>query len=197
VTDTPGQLIMQYRIPLPADYDMAIIRERILTRGSALDERAGLICKAYCIRERGVHGALANEYAPFYVWADATAAADFLWHRSGFHGIVADFGRPVVRTWVPIERAAGAVLPTAVRSARIRTTGIAEDCDLAEVAAELAGRVRQISPATTQLSVAGIDPRTWQAVEFSTSADPGAAPGPGWSDYSVLHVSAPASSGRS
>ena len=45
---------MQYEIPLPADYDMGIIRHRVATRGSALDDWAGLGVKAYLIRERGV-----------------------------------------------------------------------------------------------------------------------------------------------
>jgi hypothetical protein len=33
---------MQYSIPLPADYDIAIIKERVATRGHALDAYPGL-----------------------------------------------------------------------------------------------------------------------------------------------------------
>lgn len=58
---------MQYDIALPAGYDMTIIRERVATRGHALDDRAGLGLKAYLIRERGVAGSPVNQYAPFYL----------------------------------------------------------------------------------------------------------------------------------
>jgi hypothetical protein len=58
---------MQYEITLPADYDMEIIRERVATRGAALDDFAGLGLKAYLIRERGVDGSPVNQYAPFYL----------------------------------------------------------------------------------------------------------------------------------
>ncbi len=64
---TAGQMLMQYPIGLPADYDMNVIRERVRTRGSALDDRAGLNLKAYCVRERAVDGSSVNAYAPFYL----------------------------------------------------------------------------------------------------------------------------------
>jgi hypothetical protein len=58
-------LLMHCPIALPADYDMAVIRERVGTRGSALDDRKGLRRKAYCVRERGIGGSPVNQYAPF------------------------------------------------------------------------------------------------------------------------------------
>lgn len=91
-----GAVALHYPINLPADYDMAIIRERIRTRGHALDDRKGLVLKAYCLREVGVDDSRINQYAPFYLWDSAAAAADFLWGGAGFGGIVDDFGRPTV-----------------------------------------------------------------------------------------------------
>lgn len=54
---------MQYRIALPADYDMEIIRDRVLTTGHRMDGFSGLEFKAYLIQEK-VRGAAQNAYAP-------------------------------------------------------------------------------------------------------------------------------------
>ena len=40
-------LAMQYRISLPADYDMAVIRDRVARNGQVLDDYEGLGQKAY------------------------------------------------------------------------------------------------------------------------------------------------------
>ena len=58
---------MQYRLTLPADYDMEIIRRRVARKGHLLDDWEGLGLKAYLVRERGVHGSPVNQYAPFYL----------------------------------------------------------------------------------------------------------------------------------
>ncbi|WP_233528598.1 DUF4865 family protein [Antrihabitans stalagmiti] len=190
----PGQLIMQYAIALPADYDMAVIRERVRTRGHALDHRAGLGFKAYCVRERGVDGALVNQYAPFYLWDDAPAAGDFLWNRAGFQAIVDDFGRPSVRTWVPVGRRLGQAPAAAVRFGRIRTTPLGADADLTKVAADLRSHVETAAEKSehTHLSVAGIDPTSWCTVEFVAGAEMDDTD-PDWLTYSVLHLSEPTS----
>lgn len=49
--------LMHDEIVLPADYDMSIIRERVASRGAALDAFGGLGAKAYGIREVGVRDA--------------------------------------------------------------------------------------------------------------------------------------------
>jgi hypothetical protein len=91
-------IAMQYEITLPADYDMQIIRDRVGTTGHLLDSYPGLGVKAFLIRQRGVDGATSNQYAPFYLWADAAGAASFLWSGVGFAAILRDFGRPIVQT---------------------------------------------------------------------------------------------------
>ncbi|GGL93149.1 DUF4865 family protein [Nakamurella endophytica] len=193
---TPGQLLLHYPITLPRDYDMAVIRERVATRGAALDGRAGLAVKAYCIREHGVAGSPVHQYAPFYLWDDAGAAADFLWRGAGFQGIVADFGRPVVHTWVPQARADGAVRAGGVRSAVLRSRTLAADADLVATARELSSATeRRAGEPGVHLAVAGIDPTSWRSVEFWTSGEPATDlhrhAGEGATVFTVLHVSQP------
>jgi hypothetical protein len=166
-----SQLLMQYPITLPADYDMQIIRDRVRTRGSALDSRAGLLCKAYCIREAGIAEARLNQYAPFYLRADARAAADFLWHGTGFDGIVRDFGRPEVRTWIPETRVLGPARAASVTHAAVRVAPIPADGDL-EAVEQLTSRVHQRrGDDRVHLALGGVDPRMWQTVEFDTVSD--------------------------
>ncbi|WBB69541.1 DUF4865 family protein [Micromonospora sp. WMMD812] len=184
---------MQYPIALPTDYDMDIIRTRVRTRGGALDNRRGLRCKAYCIREAGVDGSQVNQYAPVYLWADSSAAAEFLWGAQGFDGIVRDFGRPRVRTWVPSALGVGGCGRSDVTHAWLRTEAIAQEADLVTVAEMLTARVdaRARRP-ETHLAFAGIDPTTWQAVEFTTVAGLGRAAIPtDGTLFTVLHVSEP------
>ncbi|WP_220093551.1 DUF4865 family protein [Flexivirga caeni] len=185
------QLLLQYPITLPTDYDMQIIEERVRTRGPAFDDRAGLICKAYCVRVADSAESPVNEYAPFYLWGDSAAAAQFLWRGAGFDGIVRDFGRPAIHTWGPEAAAAGAVPPGAVTYATVRSTPIAQSADLVEVAATLAARVRDAGRQPgTHLAVAGIDPSSWRAVEFMTT-DGAPVVDEHTTSYCVLHVSQP------
>jgi len=187
-----SQLVMQYPITLPADYDMQIIRDRVRTRGGALDDRAGLLCKAYCIREAGVAGSPINQYAPFYLWADTGAAADFLWHGSGFDGIVRDFGRPEVRTWVPVTRVLGPAPATSVTHAVVRTAPVPADADLVEAVEQLTVRVEQRGgDDRVHLALGGVDPRAWQTVEFATVAELDAVEAEG-TVFTVVHTSQPA-----
>jgi hypothetical protein len=135
-----------------------------------------------------------NEYAPFYLWADSGAAAKFLWGGPGFDNIVRDFGRPVVHTWLPAALGSGGRDRSEVTHAWSRTEVIGDRTDLAEAAEALTARVaaRAEDPAT-HLAVAGIDPATWQTIEFTTVTGPATAP-PGATRYTVLHISQPGAS---
>jgi uncharacterized protein DUF4865 len=93
-------ITMQYRISLPADYDMDIIRRRIAERGHLTDDFPHLSFKAYLYADR-THTPTAgreNLYAPFYLWHNTEGMNAFL-GGAGFAGVVESFGRPVVRTW--------------------------------------------------------------------------------------------------
>jgi len=61
-------IIMQYRFTLPADYDMSIIEQRILSKGSKLDGFPGLLFKAFLFscRDDAALSAEENRYAPLY-----------------------------------------------------------------------------------------------------------------------------------
>lgn len=196
-TTLTGQLLMHYPIDLPADYDMDIIRRRVATRGSATDDRRGLLCKAYCVSEAGADGSTTNRYAPFYIWTDTRAAAEFLWGGTGFDGIVRDFGRPRVLSWLPAAGAGGHCAATDVTAAVLRTQQIPRDAELTEVARGLAARVEERGDdACVHLTFAGIDPTTWATVEFTTYAEaqPPAygEPGVETTVFGVLHISRPA-----
>jgi len=90
-------ITMQYRIVLPADYDMEIIRRRIAERGHLTDDFPQLSFKAYLYADRSA-GNRENLYAPFYLWHDTQGMNTFL-GGMGFAGVVESFGRPIVHTW--------------------------------------------------------------------------------------------------
>ncbi len=155
-----------------------------------LDGYEGLGLKAYLIRERGVERSVVNQYAPFYLWADAAAAASFLWSGVGFAGIVRDVGRPPVQTWIGGTHHPGparAEVPThAVRT----VAPLPADADPTDVAAatDAVLRAGRDEPGLHSASY-GIDPRTWELVRFSLHAGrPGNAAG---ELYQVLHLSTP------
>ncbi|NEW77322.1 DUF4865 family protein [Streptomyces rhizosphaericus] len=183
-------LAMQYRITLPADYDMKIIRRRVETKGPLLDDFPGLGLKAYGIRERGVDGSPVHQYAPFYLWTAPEAMNRFLW-GPGFQGIVRDFGRPPVEHWqgLGFERgpAAGATPRAATRHAE-PVPAAADPASAVEGAlARLAERARKDGVHTTAL---GIDPRGWELIHF-TLWEESAPPSEPGDHYQVLHLSAP------
>lgn len=95
-------IAMQYSIVLPADYDMAIIRRRIADKGHLLDDFPGLAFKAWLHAARDDAGwpGRDNLYAPFYLWHDDAGMRAFL-NGDGFAALSRDFGRPVVRHWIP------------------------------------------------------------------------------------------------
>ncbi|MGC0154132.1 DUF4865 family protein, partial [Chromobacterium vaccinii] len=90
-------IAMRYRIALPADYPMEIIERRIVERGHLTDGLPGLGLKAYLYSRAGEHGAVANAYAPFYLWRRSEGLRDFL-SGPGFAALCASFGRPAVES---------------------------------------------------------------------------------------------------
>lgn len=90
-------IAMQYSFTLPADYDMAIVRQRIADKGHLLDHFEGLMLKAYLHAERGPSSD-ENLYAPFYVWRDSAAMQRFL-GSEGYANLTKAFGWPSIRVW--------------------------------------------------------------------------------------------------
>ncbi|MDF7675763.1 DUF4865 family protein [Neisseriaceae bacterium ESL0693] len=81
---------MQYKISLPADYDMDIIKNRIKQNGSKTDRFPDLLFKAYLITEKAA-GALANSYCPLYVWKETEGMNQFIF-QGFFDHIIQSFG---------------------------------------------------------------------------------------------------------
>jgi hypothetical protein len=178
---------MQYEITLPADYDMGIIRERVATRGAALDGFPGLGLKAYLIRERGVGGSPVNQYAPFYLWQSPAGMNRFLWGGGGFHGIVRDFGRPAVRHWAGVALEHGPARTDPPRHATRRTERFPEGAD---PAATVSAALAEMSTAPGVHSAAlAVDPYSWELVHFTLWTS---APMSDGDRYEVLHLSTPA-----
>lgn len=181
---------MNYRITLPADYDMKIIRHRVATRGHLLDGFPGLGLKAYLIRERGVDGSPVNQYAPFYLWNSAEGMNSFLW-GPGFQGLADDFGRPVVEHWTGLGFFRGPSFGAVPRAAARRSEPIAAGDDPAAAVEraldELAGGADRPGLHSAALLV---DPRHWEMLRFTLWQD--AAPEvPGEDRHEVLHLSRP------
>jgi hypothetical protein len=183
-------LATQYSIPLPADYDMGVIRRRVAERGHLLDDLPGLGLKAYLVQDRS-KGGLRNAYAPFYLWTDTGAAASFLWGGGGFAGIVRDFGRPAVSTWLGVGFAAGPAALRAPVRATLRRRSLAPDEDPAAEAERLRETIdAQARHAGVHSVAAAIDPAGWDAVVFTLHAE-AAHPIDGATDFEVLHLSTP------
>ncbi|WP_409182126.1 DUF4865 family protein [Amycolatopsis sp. VS8301801F10] len=164
---------MQYEIDLPDGYD---IRHRVATRGHRTDAFPGLGLKAYLVR--------ANQYAPFYLWADTAGMSRFLWGGGGFDGIVQDFGRPPVQHWTGARCLAGPARASAPEFATKRVEQLSGSID--RELAELARLSHNPAVHTTALA---IDPRRWELVRFTL-----------WTttpvedtdvQYRVLHLSRP------
>lgn len=184
-------LAKQYSIALPADYDMGIVRERVATRGSALDALPHLGFKAYLIAEKGKYGSKENLYAPFYVWRSEEGMLDFLM-GSMFAGLTQSFGWPAVRTWAPFLYSSGRVDSRPVFATR-QIVPISPHTDLAALRAQERESHRDSlrSPAVHARTVAlGMDP--WEIVRFTLWNEPLAETGdPATQGYEILHFSHP------
>ncbi|MEU4079475.1 DUF4865 domain-containing protein [Streptomyces venezuelae] len=180
---------MQYEITLPADYDMGIIRQRVVTKGHLLDAFPGLGLKAYLVRERA-DGSPVNQYAPFYLWATPAGMNSFLW-GPGFQGIVNDFGRPVVQHWTGLsyeEGPAATAAPGTATRQRIPLGGAVPPGEA--VADAVAGHARAARRDGVVASALAVDPRHWELLAFTLWADT-QAPADEGERFSVLHLSAP------
>jgi hypothetical protein len=180
-------IAMQYSFVLPRDYDMAIIRERIATRGPALDKLPGLIFKAYLHAEEPEHS-----YAPFYLWHGEQAMHAFL-NGPAFDGVARAFGWPSVRTWTPWH----ATVSDQVRSARHATrssAGIAPYSALAELREQEEAYAQRMLERGALAVVVGFEPVKWTITRLCLWRDRPAAEAVEVTErhFHVGHVSAPA-----
>jgi hypothetical protein len=186
--------IKQYRITLPADYDMNIVRERVATRGASFDSFAGLGLKCFVIREKGKFGADSNQYAPIYLWPQVDAMWGFL-AGPAFAGIKQAFGVPPIETWAGYAYARSAHLtdPASIASVTRVERLLDPDTDLAggrQQERDAAAAAVERIPGLLARAV-GVDPRSWRIVTFDYWAHTQAELPVGLHSYEVLHVSAP------
>lgn len=93
---------MQYKVILPKDYDMGIIRKRVQDNGHKTDGFPGLNFKAYLITEAEKNGNSYNSYAPLYIWNNAQGMNQFIFE--GFYdNILKSFGWQHINIGVPLS----------------------------------------------------------------------------------------------
>ncbi len=93
-------IAMQYKINLPGDYNMDIIKDRVRNNGCKTDGFDDLLFKCYLIQEKGITG-FQNTYAPLYLWKDSTGMNKFLFDGY-YNNILGSFGWQNVETAIPL-----------------------------------------------------------------------------------------------
>lgn len=178
---------MQYSFTLPADYDMAIVRQRIADKGHLLDHFDGLLFKAYLYAERGA-GSDENLYAPFYVWHDSAAMQRFL-GSEGFARLSQAFGWPAIRVW-PVWDVHALSDARQARHATREIQPIAPYAALDALREEQRVALQQDVEQSALAAVSAFEPTTWTRVNFRlwSRTPPAGQPGQ-W--YHVGHVSQP------
>jgi len=180
-------IAMQYSFTLPADYDMAIVRQRIADKGHTLDHFDGLLLKSY------LHAARGNEseeslYAPFYLWRDSAAMQRFL-GSDGFANLTKAFGWPSIRVWPVWD----AYLSPEARHAHVATRDIQAIVPYSKLDGLREQQRTQLQQDIERGAVAAInafEPTGWTRVNFRLWSDTLPAHAAG-QRYQVGHVSQP------
>lgn len=89
---------MQYKVILPKDYDMGIIRKRVQDNRHKTDRFPGLNFKMYLITEG--ENNLYKSYAPLYLWNNYQGMNKFIF-EGYFDNILTSFGWKQIQIGVP------------------------------------------------------------------------------------------------
>lgn len=92
---------MQYKVILPKDYDMEIIRNRVKDNGHKTDGFQDLNFKAYLITEAGKDGNFYNCYTPLYIWNGHEGMNKFIF-EGYYDNILQSFGWQQINIGVPL-----------------------------------------------------------------------------------------------
>ncbi|MFK4376620.1 hypothetical protein ABH948_002016 [Bacillus sp. RC218] len=92
---------MQYKVILPKDYDMEIIKKRVKDNGFKTDGFQELNFKAYLITETGKDGDFYNCYAPLYMWNGHEGMNKFIF-EGYYDNILQSFGWQQINIGVPL-----------------------------------------------------------------------------------------------
>lgn len=93
-------IAMQYKINLPDNYDMNIIRYRVSANGEKTDGFPDLIFKAYLMAEKDDTPESSNEYSPLYLWKDNKGMNQFIFNGY-YDNILKTFGWQKINIGVP------------------------------------------------------------------------------------------------
>lgn len=179
-------LAMQYRIRLPDDFDMDVIRRRIDDKGHLMDGFEGLGFKAFLYACRGEDGP-ENLYAPFYLWRQAEGKDRFLLGE-GFEALCRTFGRPPVTSWSVLGESRGSGLKQA-RWATIETLDIAADVPLADLQREESDSIRRaVAEEGALASVSACSAEHWQRVRACLWSHRPQPPSPGAQCFRIGYV---------
>lgn len=162
-----NMLAMQYIFTLPADYDMALIRARIATKGHLMDTFSHLVFKAFlhASRDQERRHACENLYAPFYLWESAEGMNHFL-GSNGFAALTSSFGWPSIKTWSVWESRLQTTLAAAVCATR-EIVQIQPHTVLADLRKTEAESVwADVDKHGALGAVVGFEPNTWTLVRF-------------------------------
>lgn len=182
---------MEYRFTLPDDYNMDVVRARVVERSPFFDKLEGLYEKAFLISEKSTTSESQNCYAPFYVWNDAESMKNFLLGEK-FGAVTEAFGRPAVRSWLPIAFASGRAKLQKPRFATREITRLSTEVNLAKLRISESKLHRQwIERPDNQSAFIGIDPTSWEIVRLALWRDLPENLDAGVEVLQVLHLSAP------
>ena len=182
---------MQYTFPLPDDHDMRTIRNRVAERGHLFDKLEGLFEKAFLISEKGIAGATKNSYAPFYLWNHDEAISNFL-VSDKFKAVSEAFGRPTIKTWLPLYFSTGLAKLNKPAFATRETLDISPESDLEEMRRiEYKVHRHWAEHPANHSGFIGLDAEAWQIVRFALwTKSPESLPD-GTETFEVVHLSAP------
>ena len=98
-------LAMQYKIHLPNEYDMNVIRKRVEENGHKTDGFKDLLFKAYLITEKQFMEGN-NEYSPLYIWKDSEGMNRFIF-EGYYDNILHSFGWQKINIGIPLKTTIG------------------------------------------------------------------------------------------
>ncbi len=174
----------QYKINLPIDYDMNIIRSRIENNGFKTDGFTDLKYKFYLISEKEINTNFCNSYAPLYLWKSNIGLNKFLFE--GFYdNILGSFGWQRVRTGIPLLNTLSAAVTDCTQVFEY-SGNISPQASLKNITAQLKEEIPQL-PDTEILLV--YNPESWEYSAFYFINDLTAVAGLQGTTYSILHVS--------
>lgn len=163
MNDSPFQnsVLMQYETPLPDNFDMKQVHQRIRQVSSPFDHYEGLHFKLYGVNDR-IETPL-NEYSSIYLWSSISAMREFL-AGDLFNNYAQTFARPSTKSWMPqTVRGDTAQLASAHWAAR-QTFGIPRQTRVGDVL--LTWAERSVYPAAL-LQVIGFDATSWEVIDLT------------------------------